>query len=218
MVGKLVLENNWTEQNQFYDLLLLIWSPIDVGISPNKLFLEISIWLIFFKLPTSNGSLTVNELWDKLMYSSGNEEIPISCWSIDPLRLFCEMSKICKFWRFTKLGGMVPSNPLLSKANSNNWVRLSKEVGISPDSLFPNKPNLSLFSNFSKVVGMMHVKWFPFKSKKIKLTWFFNNLGMVPNISLSPNNIRMKIRNISAFFNSLCVVCCYYFFFFISNI
>ena len=36
--------------------------PIDVGISPDKLLLEISIWLIFFKLPTSNGSLPVNEL------------------------------------------------------------------------------------------------------------------------------------------------------------
>ena len=124
------------------------------------------------------------------------------------------MSKNCKFWRFTKLGGMVPSNPLLSKAISNNWVRLSKEAVISLDSLFPNKPNLCIFSNFSKVVEITPVKWFPFKPKKIKLTRFFNDLGMVPDISLSPNNIRMTIRNIYAFFNSLCVVCCYYFFFF----
>ena len=28
------------------------------------------------------------------MYTIGNEEVLISCWGMDPLRLFCEMSKI----------------------------------------------------------------------------------------------------------------------------
>ena len=36
--------------------------PIDVGISPNKLLLETSSLLIFFWLPTLDGSLLVNEL------------------------------------------------------------------------------------------------------------------------------------------------------------
>ena len=82
---------------------------------------------------------------------------------MDPLRLFCEMSKICKFWEFTKLGGMVPSNLLSCKSIINNQVRLPMEAGISPDSLFPNKPNACKFPNFPKVVGMTPVKWFSFK-------------------------------------------------------
>ena len=36
--------------------------PMELGIFPDKLFSEISSWLIFFRLPTSEGSLSVNEL------------------------------------------------------------------------------------------------------------------------------------------------------------
>ena len=52
--------------------------PMELGISPNKLFSEISSWLIFFRLPTSKGSLPVNELLDKLS-SIVREDRPISC-------------------------------------------------------------------------------------------------------------------------------------------
>ena len=36
--------------------------PMELEISPDKLLSEISSWLVFFKLPTLEGSLPVNEL------------------------------------------------------------------------------------------------------------------------------------------------------------
>ena len=54
------------------------------------------------------------------MFTSGKEEVPISYRGMDPLRLFCERSKCCKFWQFIKLGDMVPLNLLSYKLILNN--------------------------------------------------------------------------------------------------
>ena len=54
-------------------------------ISPDKLFLEISRELIFFKLPTLTGNSPLNELQDKLS-NSDKEKREKTCRDMTPLR------------------------------------------------------------------------------------------------------------------------------------
>jgi hypothetical protein len=103
------------------------------GISPVRLFSEMSSSCIFLSFPNSIGRLPVREFCDEKRNT--NEERPISCGGITPLRLFRDIVINCKFWQFPIFGGMFPSNSFAVKMSVDSCVRFPMEDGIHPDNL-----------------------------------------------------------------------------------
>ena len=105
-------------------LLMAIYSnftqlPRLVGILLDNMFLEISICSRFLNFLISVGRTPVNWLIDKSKPTSENER-PMTCEDIEPMRLLLERFKANKFWHLLRLRGMLPSrlfclNTTLSK-------------------------------------------------------------------------------------------------------
>lgn len=102
-----------------------------VGISPENRFLEISKWMIVFKLPTFGGIEPLKRLSERprriervVISRSCGDEVPVS--------LLLETFKSIKFLQLPKDDGMLPCKLLNPNQRLFNTDRCPRESGIIP--------------------------------------------------------------------------------------
>ena len=103
--------------------------PRLAGILPNNMFSEISTCSRLLNFPISVGRTPVNWLADKSKVISEDER-PMTCEDIKPVRLFLARFKINKFRHLLRLRGMLPSRLFWNKYKFVKIVKFPREDGM----------------------------------------------------------------------------------------